>query len=169
MWGGALTGALVPQCKMEIRSQLVRVGSLLRSCRSQESNLGPRDQQQASLPTEQHWQPPIFQMLMKYFRALWILYLAIFNFQNFNCLFLESVSYYLNEFWTKHLKKNLKLWLSQYPAGSAYIDICSLTFSLYTVCSLFSPALGKTLKFVFFPLTALSSCTAALVVNSNKN
>lgn len=49
--GGACAG--VPHAYVEIRSQLVGVGSLLQPCGSQGSKSGPQDHQQVSLPNEQ--------------------------------------------------------------------------------------------------------------------
>lgn len=53
--------------------------------------------------------------------------------------------------------------------GSSYVSTVHLPFPHCRMFPFLSSFGKNTLKFVFFPFTALSSCMAALVVNSNKN
>lgn len=120
---------------METRRQLSSVDSLLQPYWFWGSHSGSQGGQQASFPTEPPWHPscplPIVQILMEYFRAFLILYLSIFHFQNINCCFLESVSFYLNKRWTEHLKNFFRLWLNQYPGLVALtLAAVHLPFSL---------------------------------------
>lgn len=125
-----------------------KTASLLQPYWSWGSNSGSQGGQQASLPIEPPWHPscrlPTVQILTKYFRAFLILYLSIFHFQNINCWFLESVSFYLNKSWTKHLKIFLRFWLNQYPG------LVALT--LLAVHLPFSPALGRTYESLYSSL-----------------
>lgn len=85
----------------------------------------------------------------------------IFHFQNINFWFQETVSFYLNECWTKYLKKIKTFDQWRTKAGSFPVDNLHLPVS-YMLCAPFSSALGGNTK-VFFPFLPQHSLLAWLL------